>query len=172
MYARSKLAAEELVSGQADRWITIRANLYGWNGQQKNSLAEWIIAELQAGRDITGFEDVIFAPLLATDLGELLTKLAVHHGNGLYHAGTRNAVSKYRFATLIAKISGLEENLVKRGKLAGSKLIAPRPLNTSLVSTKVEAELGTRLPSIEEGLQRFYDQGMSGWPQELKKHIL
>jgi dTDP-4-dehydrorhamnose reductase len=171
-YARSKLAAEELVSAQADRWTVIRANLYGWNGQHKNSLAEWIIAELQAGREITGFEDVIFAPLLATDLAELVTKLALHHRHGLYHAGTRNAVSKYEFATLIAKMHGLEENLIKRGKMAGSKLIAPRPLNTSLVSTKVETELGTRLPSIEEGLQRFYRQGMSGWSEELKKHIL
>jgi len=171
-YARSKLAAEELVSGQADRGIIVRANLYGWNGQQKSSLTEWIIAELQAGREITGFDDVVFAPLLATDLAELLTKLALHQRHGLYHAGTRNAVSKYEFATQVAKIYGLEERLIKRGKLAGSKLIAPRPLNTSLVSTKIEAELGARLPSIEEGLQRFYGQGMSGWSQELKTHIL
>jgi dTDP-4-dehydrorhamnose reductase len=172
VYARSKLAAERLVSGRAERWTIVRANLYGWNGQPKKSLAEWIVEELQAGRAITGFEDVIFAPLLATELAELLTKLAVSERHGLYHAGTRNAVSKYEFAALLAKICGLEKNLIKRGKLVGAKLTALRPLNTSLVSTKVESELGIRLPSIEEGLKRFYGQGMSGWSQDLKKHIL
>jgi dTDP-4-dehydrorhamnose reductase len=171
-YARSKLMAEELVSTRAAEWIVVRANLYGWNGQPKNSLAEWIIQELQAGREITGFKDVIFAPLLATDLTELLIKLALCDRQGLYHAGARNAVSKYEFACLLADIYGLEKTLIRSGMLAESKLTAPRPLNTSLISTKVETELGIRLPSIEEGLKRFYGQGMSGWSQDIKKHIL
>lgn len=171
-YARSKLAAEELVSSRAAKWMIVRTNLYGWNGQRKNSLTEWIIQELQAGREITGFEDVIFGPLSATDLAELLIKLARCDRQGLYHAGARNAVSKYEFARLLADIYGLEKTLIRSGKLAESKLAAPRPLNTSLLSAKVEAELGIRLPSIEEGLKRFHRQSISGWSQDLKKLIL
>jgi dTDP-4-dehydrorhamnose reductase len=172
VYARSKLAAERLVCGRAAKWMIVRTNLYGWNGQRKSSLAEWIIQELQAGREITGFEDVIFGPLSATDLAELLIKLAMRGRQGLYHAGARNAVSKYEFARLLANIYGLEKTLIRSGKLAESKLAAPRPLNTSLLSAKVEAELGIRLPSIEEGLKRFHRQSISGWSQDLKKHIL
>jgi dTDP-4-dehydrorhamnose reductase len=170
-YARSKLAAEQLVSAQAKKWIIIRANLYGWNGQQKNSLAEWIVQELRLGRTITGFEDVVFAPLLASDLGQLIIRIVKHDLGGLYHAGARDAMSKYEFARVLADICGLNGGLIKKGRLADVKLTAPRPLNTALVSSKLAADLGEAMPLIEEGLKRFRDEGMNGWAQQLKTHI-
>lgn len=171
-YARSKLAAENLVSTQAKNWVIVRANLFGWNGQQKNSLSEWIVQELSAGRAITGFEDVVFAPLLASDLGQLLAEIMELGLQGLYHAGTRDAMSKYEFARQLAVIYGLDQGLIRKGRLADSKLTAPRPLRTSLISAKLAADLGIAMPSIEEGLKRFHSQGMNGWAQELKTHIL
>jgi dTDP-4-dehydrorhamnose reductase len=172
VYARSKLAAEKLVSSEAKKWLIVRTNLYGWNGQDKNSLSEWIVQELRLGRPITGFEDVVFAPLLASDLGELLTRMAEQDLQGLYHAGARDTVSKYAFARRLAEISGLDAGLIRRGRLSDLKLAAPRPLNTTLNSGKLAADLGETMPSIEEGLQRFHAQGMNGWAQQLKTHIL
>lgn len=171
-YAKSKLAAEQLVAERAERWIIIRTNIYGWNGQNKNSLAEWILQELRARRSITGFEDVIFAPLLASDLGPLIEKMVEKKMQGLYHAGASGAVSKYDFARRLAEIHDLDAALIRPGKLADAKLGAPRPLNTSLFSKKLETEFGQSLPSIDDGLKRFRDQGMNGWAQDLKKHIL
>jgi dTDP-4-dehydrorhamnose reductase len=171
-YARSKLAAEEIVSTHAKKWVIVRGNLYGWNGQQKNSLSEWIVQELSAGRAITGFEDVVFAPLLASDLSQLLLETVERDLQGLYHAGARDAMSKYEFARLLAEICGLDSDLIKKGRLADSKLAAPRPLNTALISAKLASDLGREMPSVEEGLKRFRDQGMNGWSQQLKTHIL
>lgn len=171
-YARSKLAAEELVSTRAKKWVIVRANLFGWNGQQKNSLSEWIVQELSAGRPITGFEDVVFAPLLASDLGQLLAEIIELGLQGLYHAGARDAMSKYEFARLLADIYGLDDGLIRKGRLADSKLTAPRPLKTSLISAKLAADLGRAMPSVEEGLKRFHRQGINGWAQQLKTHIL
>jgi dTDP-4-dehydrorhamnose reductase len=172
VYAKSKLVAEEIVSKNAERWIILRTNIYGWNGQQKNSLAEWVLQELNAGRMITGFEDVIFSPLLASDLGPLIEKIIAKELQGLYHAGAANAVSKYDFARQLAELYGLKTEAILRGKLADAKLTAPRPLNTSLISAKLQNDLGERMPSIEDGLQRFYAQGMNGWAQSLKTAIL
>jgi dTDP-4-dehydrorhamnose reductase len=171
-YARSKLAAEELVAGRTKKWVVVRANLFGWNGQQKNSLSEWIVQELSAGRTITGFEDVVFAPLLASDLGQLLVEIVRQGISGLYHAGARDAMSKYEFAQLLAAIFGFDDGLIRKGRLAASKLTAPRPLRTSLISAKLAADLGRPMPSIEEGLKRFRSQGMNGWAEQLKTHIL
>jgi dTDP-4-dehydrorhamnose reductase len=172
VYATSKLTAERLVSTLAERWLIIRTNIYGWNGQKKNSLAEWIYQELSAGRAITGFEDVVFAPLLTSDLAPLILAMVESNLQGLYHCGASHAVSKYDFARRLAGIYGFDATLVRPGKLAGAKLGAPRPLNTSLLSRKLEADLSRKLPSIEDGLKRFRDQGMNGWAQQLKKHIL
>jgi dTDP-4-dehydrorhamnose reductase len=172
VYARSKLAAERLVTALAERWIILRTNIYGWNGQQKNSLAEWIYRELNSGRAITGFKDVIFAPLLTSDLAPLILEMLKRNLQGLYHVGARDAVSKYDFARQLAEFHGFDETLIRPGKLAEATLGAPRPLNTSLLSRKLESDLRQPLPSIAEGLKRFRDQGMNGWAQELKKHIL
>ena len=171
VYAQSKLAAEEIVSTNADRFIILRTNIYGWNGQRKNSLAEWILQELTASRIITGFEDAIFSPLLASDLGPLIEKIIAKELQGLYHAGAANSVSKYEFARHLAEIYELKTEAIRAGKLADAKFVAPRPLNTSLVSTKLENDLSETLPSVEDGLQRFREQGMNGWAQVLKISI-
>jgi dTDP-4-dehydrorhamnose reductase len=172
VYAKSKLAGEEIVSKNAERWIILRTNIYGWNGQQKNSLAEWILQELTTKRMITGFDDVIFSPLLASDLGPLIEKIIAKQLQGLYHAGAANAVSKYGFARQLAELYGLNTETIRRGKLADAKLTAPRPLNTSLISAKLQNDLAEPMPSIEDGLHRFYEQGMNGWAQRLKTAIL
>lgn len=172
MYAQSKLAAEEIVSKNADRWIILRTNIYGWNGQRKNSLAEWILQELNATRMITGFEDAIFSPQLASDLGPLIEKILAKELRGLYHAGAANSVSKYDFARRLAEIYGLNPEGIRRGRLAAAKFVAPRPFNTSLNSAKLQDDLAEPLPSIEDGLLRFYEQGVNGWAQRLKKAIL
>jgi len=171
-YAKSKLAAEQLVSRNAERWIIIRTNIYGWNGQQKNSLSEWILQELSAGRTITGFDDAVFAPLLAWDLGPLIEKMVARKVRGIYHAGASHSISKYDFARQLAAIYGLNERAISRGKLADAKFLAPRPLNTSLSSAKLQKELDLALPSIEDGLKRFHEQGMNGWARNLKELIL
>jgi dTDP-4-dehydrorhamnose reductase len=171
VYAQSKLAAEEIVSKNADRWVTLRTNIYGWNGQRKNSLAEWILQELNAGRVITGFEDVIFSPLLASDLGPLIEKIIAKELQGLYHAGAANPVSKYGFARQLAEIYELNTEGIRRGRLAEARFAAPRPLNTSLISAKLQDDIAEPLPSIEDGLQRFEEQGMNGWAQGLKTAI-
>jgi dTDP-4-dehydrorhamnose reductase len=172
VYARTKWEGERLVAAEATNWVVLRTNIFGWNGQNKSSLAEWIVQELRARREIIGFEDVVFSPLLASDLGRVISQIIRRDLRGLYHAGSATGISKLKFAQRLAQLFHLDENLIRPGKLADRGLSARRPLDTSLSSAGLEKDLGAPLSTIEEGLRRFHEQEKNGWAQALKNHTL
>jgi dTDP-4-dehydrorhamnose reductase len=60
VYAQTKLLGERAVLGINPAALVARVNIYGWNVQNKLSLAEWILAQLRAGEVVPGFTDVFF----------------------------------------------------------------------------------------------------------------
>jgi hypothetical protein len=73
-------------------------NIYGWNAQNKESLAEWVLRRLEEGRDVPGFTDVFFTPLLANDLAAILFAMLQRELTGLYHVVGSERISKFEFA--------------------------------------------------------------------------
>jgi dTDP-4-dehydrorhamnose reductase len=169
VYARTKLEAEEAVRGAGlDRHLIVRSNLFGWNAQDKTSLAEWIVRELAAGRRIKGFRDVVFAPLLVNDLSAVLLDLIEGGHTGLFHAAAPAPMSKLEFARATAAAFRLDAGLIDDGSIEGAPLKAPRPKNTSLNAARLTRALGRELPSIEEALMRFRALRDGGWAGRLK----
>src|ERR1700678_2032423 len=97
VYAKTKLSGEREVLRQNPGAAIARVNLYGWNAQNKLSLAEWILNRLTLGKLVPGFSDVVFCPVLANDLAEVLLALLDENLAGLYHVVGSEAVSKYEF---------------------------------------------------------------------------
>ncbi|MEI9476446.1 MAG: SDR family oxidoreductase [Deltaproteobacteria bacterium] len=155
VYARSKLAGEKAVQEEGDHTLTVRTNIYGWNIQEKQSLAEWILERLETGQSFLSFTNVFFTPILVNDLSEILLGMIDRQLNGLYHVAGSQACSKYEFALELAELFGLEKDLVQAASLADSTLKAPRPRNTSLRSTKVSQALGRPMPDLKTGILRF-----------------
>lgn len=154
VYARTKLDGEKAAGGGA---LVVRTNLFGWSPRGA-SLAEWVLRELRAGRPITGFHDVRFAPLLADDLAELLLELMRRGERGLLHLGAAAPVSKLEFARLLAQAFGLDASLIRPGSVDAAPLKAPRPKDTSLDSRKAQALLGRALPAVAEGIRRMKER--------------
>src|SRR5207245_6923760 len=146
IYARSKLLAEEEVLRQLPAALVVRVNIYGWNAQPKYSLAEWILVELSSGRQVPGFTDVYFSPILVNDLAEILLTMLDRGMTGLYHVAGSERISKYKFARRVATTFGFEPDRVVSTRLAESNLRAPRPLDVSLCTEKVCLALGRPMP--------------------------
>ena len=155
VYGKTKLAGETSVLHEYEHSLVVRTNIYGWNIQEKESLSEWILNRLESGRHVPGFYDVVFTPILVNDLSEIVLKMMDRKLSGLYHVAGAQALSKHEFALEIAEIFGLEKNLVQRGSIADAKLNAWRPKNTSLNTSKIRMVLGTELPNVKQGLERF-----------------
>jgi dTDP-4-dehydrorhamnose reductase len=166
-YAASKLAAEAVVQALLPDHLIVRANIFGWNAQPKSSLAEWVLGRLEAGEQVPGFTDAVFAPLLVNTLADIMLAMLMRPASGLYHVASRNAVSKYEFALTLATVFGLPDGLVKP-TLVGTSLKTLRPRNTTLDTRKFRRDIGIALPAVSEDVQRFRLLRDTGFVDRLK----
>jgi dTDP-4-dehydrorhamnose reductase len=167
-YARSKLAGEEAVLRAMPEALVLRVNIYGWNLQPKSSLAEWVLTRLQQGEPVPGFRDTAFAPVLVNDLAGWILCLVNSSCQGVYHAASADHLSKFEFAREIAGVFQLDASLVRESLVEQSSLSAPRPRNTWLRASRMEAALGHGLPSIRQGLEKFRKLREDGFYERLK----
>lgn len=168
VYARTKLIGERIVLHDLDRSLVVRTNIYGWNLQNKDSLAEWILGRLELGQQVPGFQDVFFTPILVNDLAKILLEMMDKGLHGVYHVVGGERCSKFNFAQRLAEVFALEKTLVVPASLHTSHLRAPRPRDTSLVTEKVCQALGRRMPDIGQGLERFKSLRDNGFVLQLK----
>jgi dTDP-4-dehydrorhamnose reductase len=156
VYAASKLAGERAVQDEHERGLVVRTNFFGWNLQNKESLAEWVLNRLQAGHSVPGFCDIVFTPMLANDLSGVILDMMARRLRGIFHVAGSQACSKYDFARWVAGEFGFDPGLVRRARAADTReLIAPRPADTSLCTDKVSGALGMAMPGAIEGIRRF-----------------
>ncbi|HEX6803111.1 MAG TPA: SDR family oxidoreductase [Terriglobales bacterium] len=154
-YAASKCEAEREVLAADPSALIVRVTFYGWNPQQKSSLAGWILSELNHGTAVRGFTDVFFCPLLANDLSGILVDMLDRQLYGVYHVVGSERVSKFDFAVRLAAVFGFDPTLVIPSSIMDAELRAPRPRDTSLSTQKISQALGRAMPDVDSGLRRF-----------------
>ncbi len=172
VYAKSKLNGEQEVLRRHSSPLIVRVNIYGWSVQPKQSFAEWILDELWAGKQVRGFADVYFCPLLADDLAEVLLNMLDGGLHGTYHVAASERISKYDFARRVAMTFGFGADCVAPASILAAKLRAPRPVDTSLNTEKVRVAIGKSMPDIESGLRRFRDLYECGYRNRLKSFVV
>jgi dTDP-4-dehydrorhamnose reductase len=168
VYARSKLAGEAAVFEANPQAIVARVNFYGWSISGQRSLAEWFLTNLAAGRQIKGFTDIFFCPLLANHLAGLLLEMVEQHLAGLYHVVSRDGMSKYAFGQALARQFHLDESLISPASNLEAGLTARRSPNMTLCTDKLAAALGIALPDVASGIAQFYNLYTEGYPQRLR----
>ena len=171
VYARTKLRGEAEVLEKYPAASIARVNLYGWNAQNKFSLAEWVLKHLAAGEVVPGFTDAIFCPILANDLAEVLFNLLDQKLCGLYHVVGSEAVSKYEFARQVALRFGFDPMRVVPMRMAEAGMRARRPLNTSLNTRKISGALGRSMPNVAAGIRRLAELRESGYVDRIKGRL-
>jgi dTDP-4-dehydrorhamnose reductase len=155
VYATSKLEGERAVREALPRSLVVRTNFIGVPVKPGAGLADWIATSVESGKQINGFDDVIFSPLLATTLAELLFGMMDERLHGLYHLGSSDSISKYDLAVALAAELGSPDAKIGRTSLTKTPMTVKRPLNTSLVSKKAEKALGKTMPSALDAVRGF-----------------
>ncbi len=154
-YARTKLEGERAVAEVLPAALIVRTNFVGLMNSRASGLAGWIAKSVESGEQIRGFEDVIFSPLLANTLAEVLFDMMDQSLDGLYHVSARDSISKYDFAAALSAELEVRRPSIERARLADAPLHARRPLNTSLNPDKVEAALGRIMPCAADAVSGF-----------------
>jgi len=168
IYGQSKLEGEQAVMEVNPEALVVRTNFYGWSALPGKGLAEWFLANLESGDDCYGFSDISIAPILVTDLADLLLRMLQKGLQGPYHVPGAECVSKHEFGVRLAKTFDLNSDGIRSASVQMAGLRAPRAHRLCLRGEKVEQDLGIRLPSLDEGLDRFMAQRESGYSEHLR----
>lgn len=171
VYARSKLAGERETLKRNPSSTIVRVNIYGWNAQNKLSLAEWVLTNLEQGKRISGFTDVLFTPILVNHLVAVLLEMLQQDLSGIYHVSGSEKISKFEFARRVAATFELDPGLISPCLVKDLSLKAVRPLDISLNTGKIATEVKHAMPNIEEGLQEFHELRERGYPGQLKSYL-
>lgn len=168
VYGRTKLAGECEAARHNPNAIIARTNMYGWNAQSKQSLAEWILDRLERGETVPGFTDVYFCPILVNDLSDILFEMLDRDLHGVYHVVGAERISKHDFAIRVARSFGLDESLVIPRSVGDAALPARRTHDLSLSTDRAVKALGRAMPAVDEGLSRFALLRDNGYRAALK----
>lgn len=157
-YSETKLRGEEVVLKSSVNKIILRTNIVGYNTPLKNSLFEWGYKNLAAGTRIKGFENVFFNALYCGNVADIISRISVLTvPDGVYHIGGREPVSKFQFLKKIAHFFSFPEDLISPSRLDINPPAAIRPLNTVLLTDKIESVTGIKMPSSDDSFQYLFN---------------
>jgi dTDP-4-dehydrorhamnose reductase len=170
VYAETKLLGEYAVREATGRHLIVRTNIYGWNLQNKLSLAEWMLSRLEDAGSMPAFSDVFFTPVLVNDLSLILLRLMKKDCHGVFHAAGSERCSKYGFACILADVFHLDKSLIRPVSIAEAGLRAKRPRDTSLNCEKTTSILNLTPPGVRSGLVHFKQLRETGYVERLKSY--
>ncbi len=153
-YARTKVEAEALIQETLDNYVIVRPGLiYGRSLNGRPNFTEFMYKSLKAGKPVFLFTDQYRTPILVDVLADILWQLAGRSESGVFHVGGANRLSRYEMGQVLCSLFNLPRNLIRGIPSFAGKQVAPRPLDTSLDSTRIQQLLNRSLPTFEEGIQ-------------------
>ena len=170
VYANTKLVGETNVLNQNPDAIVARVNFFGWSPNGKRSLAEFFYNNLSTKNSINGFTDVHFCPLYVGYLSEILLKMVELNLSGVYHVVSSDYLTKYQFGCEIADRFGFDPSLIKPISVSQSDLKAERSLNLTLSTQKLSKDLNQRMPTVKEGINRFFKDKLNGYAEKVRSY--
>jgi len=145
-YARSKYAGEAfaLTSPHA---LVIRTAIVGIRGWEKPTLAEWAIGAIEAGDELTMFDDAFTSCIDVSSLAGAALDLLDQGATGLFNVASREVFTK---GDLIREIARQMDRPLKATRASVNDLSPARPSSLGLDVGAAEQRLGYHLPTLEQ----------------------
>ena len=152
-YGVTKLAGEAFVREICKDYVIARTSVvYGWKSTRLNFVT-WVLEELKKRNKIDIVTDQYNSPTFSTSLAEMT--LSILEETGIFHASGSKRVSRYDFVMEIAKVFGLDDDLILPITSDRLDWKAIRPKDTSLNISKIS---GFAKPlNVEDGLVAMRD---------------
>ncbi len=149
-YGRTKSLGEDFINKNNPNALIIRTNFFGWGTSYRQSFSDFIIDNLRKGNSITLFKDVFYTPIMIDNLVDIVMKLYLKNANGIFNVVGNNRVSKLEFGIEVAKIFGLNLNLISAGSIIENNKLVKRPKDLSLSNAKVKSFLKVEIINLSE----------------------
>lgn len=154
-YGKTKLLAEKIVRETSPSNVVLRtAVVYGWH--KRSRFTNWILQSLIEKKVVDPYVDQYNTPTLVDDLVKSMIRIIDMDISGVYHATGKTCINRYKFALLLARTFGLDENLIKPVTAVEKKQDALRPVSSCLDSTKLEKLIGYEFSDISAGVNYIF----------------
>jgi dTDP-4-dehydrorhamnose reductase len=158
-YGLTKLEAETVVVQtlpETDFLIARPSVIYGSTpAAGKVNFALWLIEALRKGERVKIVTDQWNTPTLNTNLAEMTLEVIERRLTGLYHLCGATRVSRFEFAQRIAKVFGLDKNLIDKASSSDFSWPAKRPADSSLDTSLAQRTLKCKPLNLEEALKQL-----------------
>ena len=155
-YAKSKLLGEQQVLENCKDTLIVRTNFFGWGTRYRQSFSDFIISRLRSNIEIKLFQDVLFTPILITELVRKVHQLIDMNANGIFNVVGNKRLSKYEFGLKLASCFKLDKNLIKPIDISEKLQLIKRPKDMSLSNNKL-VEVTGKLNGINQQIQQLKD---------------
>lgn len=99
--------------------------------------------------------DQTVSPTLSSNLADMLLEVAEHHVTGKIHLAGQGRITRYEFATSIARAFNLNPTLILERKSSEIPWKAQRPRDSSLNVEKALRTLRSKPLTIAESIETF-----------------
>jgi dTDP-4-dehydrorhamnose reductase len=160
-YSRSKIDAEHAVLSGSPGAVVLRLSIvYGPRHAAHPGFLDEMLMHWQKGQPMGFFTDQYRNPTFAPQVADAIEKIIARPDvAGIFHLGGAERLSRYEFATMVARIVGAPVELVGRASMFDHHGPAERPQDCSLISEKIGRVLGVTPMRCEDGLSQLMQQG-------------
>lgn len=153
MYGMSKFMGE-FAAAKTRNHLIVRTNMYGKAlSKRKSSLVDFFLNHMKNGDIYNAFTDSIFNPLWTKTLADKLVVMAKANVVGAFNLGASTAMSKAKFAMLLADGMGLSAQGIRPMVSTAMPGRAVRPLDTTMDTSRTWAAFGLTTPTMEADIK-------------------
>jgi dTDP-4-dehydrorhamnose reductase len=151
-YGRHKAAIEQFLRPLPGPWLVARmSKTVGVDGGVRSLIGGWM-EELESGRKLRCATDQRFSPAWVEDVARAIIELSEAGASGLYNIGGPQALSRFELLQMLVRSVRRHVDLaadITPCSIRDFPFIEPRPLDTSVDSSKAYAALGFRFRTME-----------------------
>jgi dTDP-4-dehydrorhamnose reductase len=174
VYGHTKVEGEELVrTGREDFAIVRTTVMYGWSSRHTESMAEWVLRELQENRErrpepvegLNMYDDQYRQFIFINDLVAAILELIQRETplNETILVAGPELISRYEFAQRLARTFGLSEANIRSIPFDSTPQAAFTPKRLHLDTSKAARILRTPLSGVDEGLRAMVALAEEGY---------
>lgn len=156
-YGASKAFAEKALKEIDASTLIIRTSAFFGPWDRYNFL-HWVETRLKNRAEVPVAKNVHVSPTYVPDLVHAVLDLLIDNECGLWHLVNQGVYTWADLAYAVAEKYGLDADLIKPMDLEDMNLPADRPLYSALSSEK-----GCLLPSLENALERYFEEKISNY---------
>ena len=159
-YGETKLAAENMVRNQCDKWSIARTILvYGIvHDMSRSNIVLWAKGALEKGQPINVVNDQVRSPTLAEDLAIGCKLIEQKEAEGVFNLSGKDQMSIVEIVERVADYFSLDKSIITQVSSKTLNQAAQRPPITGFDLTKSEEVLGYHPRSFEEGIEVLMEQ--------------